>query len=330
MSASSPAPRTVPNGRPPRRIAEALFPASEIHYVDEFDAIADLLDSFEDQRPATCGAYVARYLLSPLGYAVNHGVLTTREDYLAHLAGTVIEADEEAPADAARAEARRLGLTDDAALARFGDAFYAWPLRASADPSVVGTSPTGTARIIATASGGSLVTLPVPARDAAGTISLTDHAWDGLLDLLTERLVGWRVHAIANYESDQLLDPTSPAYQASALTSADPAAVIPLDDWGVGHFAGVGAVWRAPDGRRWVLLLDTYRDRGFSRYEPQPAELLRRALVRSDGRDGGLLLVLARDQLDAATAAVEALGLEVRMWGNGSSEPVGWAWEPGR
>ncbi len=330
MSASSLASRSVPDGRPPRRIAEALFPASEIHYVDEFDAMADLLDSFEDQRPATCGAYVARYLLSPLGYAINDGVPTTREDYLAYLAGTVIEADEEAPADAARAEARRLGLTDEAAFARYGDAFYAWPLRASADPSVVGTSPTGTARVIATGSGGSLVTLPVPARDVSGAIRLTEIAWDGLLDVLIERMADWSIHAIANYESDQLLDPTSPAYQASALTSADPAAVIPLDGWGVGHFAGIGAIWRAPDGRRWILLLDTYRDRGFSRYEPQPAELLRRALVRGDRRDGGLLLVLARDHLDAATAAVETLGLEVRMWGNGSSDPEGWAWEPGR
>ena len=119
-----------------------------------------------------------------------------------------------------------------------GRRFYAWPLRVSADPSVVGTSPTGIARIIATVSGGALLTLPLPARDATGTIRLTEDAWDRLLDLLTQRLADWRIHAIANYESDHLLDPTSPAYQAPALTSADPAAVIPLDGWGVGHFAG--------------------------------------------------------------------------------------------
>ena len=327
---SSPGPRIVPDGRPPRRIAEALFPDSEIHYVAAFEAMADLLDSFDDQRPATCGAYVARYLLSPLGYAVNDGVSTTREDYLAHLRdghrGGGGGAGRRRAGGGATARPDRRG----GASCGTGRRFYAWPLRVSADPSVVGTSPTGIARIIATVSGGSLVTLPLPARDATGTIRLTEDAWDGLLDLLTKRLADWRIHAIANYESDHLLDPTSPAYQAPALTSADPAAVIPLDGWGVGHFAGIGAVWRATDGRRWVLLLDTYRDRGFSRYEPQPAELLRRALVRSDGRDGGLLLVVARAHLAAATAAVEALGLEVRMWGNGSSEPEGWAWAPGR
>jgi hypothetical protein len=298
--------------------------------VDQFEAMADLLDSFADQRPATCGAYVARYLLAPIGYPLHDGYPTTREDYLALLAGTVIEAYEEAPAESVRAEVRQLGLTDGEAVDRYGEAYYAWPLRASGDPAVAGTSPTGTARVLAAASAGGLVTLPVPARDAAGGIRLTEEAWDGLLDLLVEGLEAWRIHAIANYESDQLLDPTAATYDAAGLTSPDPAAVIPLDRWGVGHFAGIGAIWRAAEGRRWILLLDTYRDRGFSRYEPQPAELLRRALVRTDGREGGLLLVLPREHLDAARVVVEGLGLEVRMWGNGSPEPEGWTWEPGR
>lgn len=323
-------PRIVPGGLPPRRVAEALFPDTPIHYVDRFDAMADLLDSFADQRPATCGAYAARYLMAPLGYPIHDGVPTTREDYLALLAGTVMEAYEEAPAEAVRAEVRRLGLTDAEAVERFGEAYYAWPLRVSGDPAVAGTSPSGTARIIAEASGGALVTLPVPARDAAGVVRLTDARWDRLLDLLVDRLHEWRIHVIANYESDQLLDPTAADYDAAALSSHDPAAIIPMDGWGVGHFAGAGAIWRDLNGRRWVLLLDTYQERGFSRYEPQPADLLRRALVRSDGREGGLLLVLPREHLGGARDALDALGLEVRMWGNGSPEPEGWAWEPGR
>jgi hypothetical protein len=82
--------------------------------------------------------------------------------------------------------------------------------------------------------------------------------------------------------------------------------------------------------RPWFLLLDTYRERGFSRYEPQPADLVRRGLVRRDGRDGGVLLVVPREHLGAATSAVEGLGLELRMWGNGSPEPEGWTWALGR
>jgi hypothetical protein len=93
---------------------------------------------------------------------------------------------------------------------------------------------------------------------------------------------------------------------------------------------GIGALWRTGDGRRWVLLLDTYKARGFEGYVPMPAESLRRAMVREDGRDGGLLLVMPRAPLEPARLAIESLGLEIRMWGNGSLEPEGWAWELGR
>jgi hypothetical protein len=322
--------RAVPGGLPPRRVAEALFPHAAIRYVDGFEAMADLLDSFADQRPSTCGAYVARYVLPPLGVTEHAGVATTREDYLAFLAGTVLDPEEAAEVEAARAEAGRLELDDAAAADRFGDAWYGWPLRVSADETELGTSPTGTARAVAIASGGSIVTLPVPARDPDGNVRLTEAVWDRLLDLLERHLAGWRVHPILNYEADQLLDPTVTAYDAPALTSTDPGAVIPLDRWGVGHFAGVGAFWRAGDGRRWLLLLDTYRERGWARYQPQPAELVRRALVREDRRDGGVLLVLPREHLDRAVVAIHELGLEPRMWGNGSPEPEGWAWQLGR
>ena len=324
------APRVVPGGLPPRRIAEAIAPGADVAYVREFAAMADLLDGFDDQRPSTCGAYVARYLLPPLGFALHDGVATTREDYLAFLAGTVLDPDEAAAVDAARSEAGRLGLTEQAAMERFGPAWYGWPLRVTADPAAIGTSPTGTARIVATASGGALVTLPIAARTADGAVALTETAWDGLLDLLGDRLAVWRLQAIVNYHSDELLDPAAPEYDAANLASPAPETAIPLDRWGVGHFAGIGALWRGPDARRWVLLLDTYRERGFSRYEPQPADLLRRALVREDGRDGGVLLVLPREHLDAATTAVEGMGLPLRMWGNGSPEPEGWTWAPGR
>lgn len=322
------APLDVPGGLPPRRVAEALFPDAEVRYVHAYDALADVFDGLDDQRPSTCGAYAARYLLGPLGFARHEGIDTIREDYLALLAGTVMEAYEVEPAERVRSAVARSGLSADEALARYPRDFYAWSLRASDDPAVAGTSPTGTARAVAVASGGSLVTLPVPARSGDEAVLLTPRRWELLFDLLAERLQAWRVHPIANYETDQLLAPTDPAYDVDNLRGPDPEA-LPRDRWNVGHFVGIGALWQHA-GRRWALLLDTYKARGFRGYEPQPGELIRRGLVREDGRAGGLLLVLPREHLDGAAAAVRALGLEVRMWGNGSLEPEGWAWEYGR
>jgi len=321
-------PLEIPGGLPPRRIAEALFPRADVRYVHAFDAIADVFDRLGDQRPATCGAYAARYLLAPLGYPRHEAIDTAREDYLAWLAGTVIEAYEVEPAERVRAAVASAGWSDEEALARHPTDFYRWPLRSSDDPAVSGTSPTGTARAVAVASGGSLVTLPLPARTADGGMALTRNRWEALFDLLLEGLQRWRLHPIANYETDQLLAATHPAYTVEGLRGPAPEA-LPRERWGVGHFAGIGALWR--DGSRgWMLLLDTYKARGFQGYEPQPAELLRRGLVREDGREGGLLVVLPREQLDEVRAAIEALGLEIRMWSNGSLEPEGWRWELGR
>jgi hypothetical protein len=311
-----------------RTVAERRFPGAQVRYVDGFERMADLFDTLGDQRPSTCGAYAVRYLLAPLGHPSAEGGDTTREDFLAHLAGTVLEAAEVGPAEEASGAARASGLSDAEALDRFPDTFYAWPLRSSADPAVAGTSPTGVARAVAVGSGGALTTLPVPARDARDRVLLDPGRWAALLGVLGNHLEAWRIHPIANYEADQLLDPTTDAYRSGlADRLVDD---LPRDRWGVGHFAGIGGLWHDASGNAWVLLLDTYKHRGWDGYEPQPAELLRRGLVREDGREGGLLLVVPRVHLAALRAAVMGIGLEVRMWGNGSLEPEGWPWAIGR
>jgi hypothetical protein len=321
--------RTVPDGRPAREVVDAIFPAARVAYVSDWPAIAALFDTLPDQRPATCGVYAARYLLAPLGHPTSEGVDTTREDYLAYLAGTVIEATEVPDVEQTRGQVEAEGLSDAQAIDRFPRTWYRWPLRSSDDDAITGTSPTGIARAIADGSGGALVTLPLPARAADRVVLFTEERFDALLDLIEAHLADWRVHPIANLEIDQLLDATSDAYEPAALAGPDPLAAIPRERWGVGHFVGIGAFWRAA-GRRWALLLDTYKARGFDGYVPMPVESLRRAVVREDGRDGGLLLVVDRRALDSAREKVERLGLEIRMWGNGSLEPEGWRWELGR
>jgi hypothetical protein len=319
----------MPDGRPAREVIDAIFPDADVAYVGDWPAITALFDRLDDQRPATCGAYATRYLLAPLGHPTSDGVDTTREDYLAYLAGTVIEASEVPDVERTRDEVEAGGLSDTQAIERFPRTWYGWPLRSSDDDAITGTSPTGVARAIALGSDGALVTLPLPARSSAGGVLFVVERFDRLLDVIEAHLADWRIHPIANLEVDQLLDPTSDAYEPTALAGPDPASAISREHWGVGHFVGIGAFWRAA-GRRWVLMLDTYKARGFDGYVPMPAESLRRAVVREDGRDGGLLLVIERGSLGPAREAFDGLGLEVRMWGNGSLEPEGWTWELGR
>lgn len=312
-----------------KRRFEGLFPDRELLLVDGFDAISARFEVLPDQRPCTCGAFSLSYLLAPLGFTRHEGQDLTAEDYLAHLASVIIEDWEVAPSEEVGARVARGELTEAEAIATYPKTWYRFPMRHSADETVVGTSPTGIARAVALGTYGALVSLPVAARLADGTVQLTEARWQGLLEILARRLRDWRWHAILNFQLVELLKPNHPAYTVDNLRLPDPQAVIPLDDWDVGHFVGVGGLWTGPDPW-WLLLLDTFKERGFDGYQPQPAELMRRGLVRRDGRGGGIQLILPRECLGEATDAVRSLGLEPRMWSNGSPEPEDWAWQLGR
>ena len=310
-----------------------IFPDERITFVTRVDGMAARFDALADQRPATCGAYALSYLLEPLGFA-RRGELDLRdEDALAHLAGVVIEDDEVEPSEAVSARVRSGELSEAEALERFRRVWYRYPVRASNDPVISGTSPMGVARAIAVGTGGGLGTIPIPGRRGGsgdGEVQLTVDRWEALFDLLAGRIDAWGPHVIFNYEVDRLLKPNDPGYTAAALRSADATERLARDDWHVGHFAGLAGLWRRPWGERWLILFDTYKERGFDGYQPQPAELMRQGLVRQDGRGGGLLLVLDADRLAEGIRAVEGLGLAIGPWSNGSPDPDDWQWRPGR
>ncbi len=304
-----------------------IFPERELVLVDRIDEMAVRFDTLPDQRPCTCGAFSLMYLLEPLGYAFHEGRSLIEEDYLAHLASVVIDEYEVAPSEDIAARVARGELTEREAMERYPKLWYRFPVRHSADQTVNGTSPTGIARAIAIGTYGQLVSLPIASRLADGSPQLTEDRWEGLLELLGRKVHEWKWHAILNFHLLELLKPNVASFTVENLRNADPSAVIPLDDWDVGHFVGLGGIWRGADP--WLLLLDTYKERGFEGYQPQPASMMRRGLLRADGRGGGIQLVLPRDVLDEAAAAIGALGLEARMWHNGSPEPEGWIWEVG-
>lgn len=293
--------------------------------------MASAFDRLEHQRPATCGAYGLAYLFPALGFRSRDGHDLNAEDYLAHLAAVVVEADEIGLSEAVGRRVAAGELSEEDALREYGRIWYRFPVRSSADPVESGTSPTGVMRAVALGSSGQLTSLPIAARLDDGTVQLTDERWSALLDALAANTEAWRWHAILNYETDRLLKPDAPTYSADRLRTWRPGSRLPLDDWGVGHFVGLAGLWRrAADGAWWLLLFDTYKERGFDGYEAQPASLMRDGLVRDDGRGGGLILIVPRETLTAISTAVTRLGLVPTSWSNGSPEPMDWAWELGR
>lgn len=310
------------------RLADA-FRGEEILLPAHIDAVLALHSQLGDQRPATCGAYALSYLLPARGFLEHEGRSLLAEDFMAHLAAVTIEADEVAPSEEVAARVACGELTDDEALRLHPRSWYRFPISASADPVEVGTSAAGVARAVALATAGRLATVPIPGRTAGGGVQLDGPAWDAFLDALTGDFVAGELDVLFNFETDQLLGARDPAYNAGNLRRPEAASVIPRDSWGVGHFAPLAGLWRRPSGDRWLLLLNSFKERAFSGCEPQPAELMRRAVVREDGRGGGVLLIVPGERAEWWVDRVLAAGLEVRTWSNGSRSPADWRWSRG-
>ena len=306
----------------------SLFPSQKLLVVNRFDEISESFDSLPDQRPCTCGAFALMYLFGPLGFVRHEGNDLLAEDYLAHLASVVVEENEVATSEAVGLLVSRGLLVEDEARKLFPKVWYRYPVQSSLDEATLGTSPSGVARAIALGTQGALVSLPIPARRGDGSIQLNEVVWHELLNLLALKIDVWNWHAILNYQLTSTLNPVHLAYTKENLQLKDPTSVIPLDDWDAGHFVGVGGLWTGSN-QPWLLLLDSAKHRGFNGYQPQPGELLRQGLIRSDGRGGGIHLILESEHLEKAHRDLKALELEFSMWSNGSPEPTDWVWKLG-
>jgi len=91
----------------------------------------------------------------------------------------------------------------------------------------------------------------------------------------------------------------------------------PPPDWDVGHFACIVARTEGPRGRLYAVA-DTYPALGDHGVHLQPEERLAAAIARPDKPAGGVIAALAAEDAPALREAAAALGLEERLWDNGT------------
>jgi hypothetical protein len=91
----------------------------------------------------------------------------------------------------------------------------------------------------------------------------------------------------------------------------------PEPEWDVGHFVNVAAVVTAGE-RALVVVRDSYRGLGWAGHHLQPGEAFAAALVRGDGREGGVLCIAPTARAAALRERLEAGGFDLRHWDNGS------------
>lgn len=95
----------------------------------------------------------------------------------------------------------------------------------------------------------------------------------------------------------------------------------PESDWDVGHYVELELLVRGPAGSL-IVVRDSYPSFGREGRHVQPPRAVAAALLRGDGREGGVLAV-TRDAAAAETAA-RAADLEIGFWDNGTRREATW------
>jgi hypothetical protein len=240
------------------------------------------------QKDNLCGPFWAARVLNESGFSTWYGQ-PIDEDLIALRAGTVLpDADTDAgvPPGALSRAAYRYSLP-------------AVPLEQS------GTSAGALADAIEAASAGELRCLPLR---GAWNVERIERLLDEARDL------GARL--IANLRTGLLWGSRPPIEVLLAELEARPVQD-PAADWDVGHFVELEMLIRGPQ-RSLVVVHDSYPSLGWDGRHLQPPRVLAAALLRGDGREGGVLAVVPDARAEAAKAMAAEIGLDTRPWNNGT------------
>jgi hypothetical protein len=242
------------------------------------------------QRDDLCGAFCGALALRAAGLSAMAEPLD--QDAVALAAGSLV------------------GERTDPAILPFherGRRDYRLAIPTVADSSVSGTTAAGLAQAIERLSDERLAAIPLRGPWSASAL-------DGIFDLLAA--LEHPATLLANLATHHLWGSHPRAEQLLAhLLAGAPEG--PAPDWRVGHFACVFGRLHGPGGSLYGLA-DTYPSLGAGGVHLQPRERLAAAIERRDMPAGGVLAVLAAQDVPAVRAGAGALGLQEGLWDNGT------------
>ncbi len=240
------------------------------------------------QKDNLCGPFWAARVLNESGFSSWEGQ-PIDEDLVALRAGTVLP---DANTDAG---------VPPGAVSR---AAYRYPLP-TAPVEHSGTSALALAEVIEAASAGELRCVPLRgAWNAERVERLVDEARD----------MGSRL--IANLRTGRLWGSRPPIEVLLGELQGHPVQD-PAADWDVGHFVELEMLIRGPQ-RSLVVVHDSYPSLGWDGRHFQPSRVLAAALLRDDGREGGVLAIVPKARAEATKALAAEIGLDIRTWNNGT------------
>jgi hypothetical protein len=90
----------------------------------------------------------------------------------------------------------------------------------------------------------------------------------------------------------------------------------PTPDWDVGHYVELAGLITG-EGGALVHVHDTYPSLGWDGHHMQPPRVVAAALLRGDGREGGVLVVVPAGRAAEVESLVAGLDLDIGIWDNG-------------
>jgi hypothetical protein len=90
----------------------------------------------------------------------------------------------------------------------------------------------------------------------------------------------------------------------------------PTPDWDVGHYVELAGLITG-EGGALVHVHDTYPSLGWDGHHLQPPRVVAAALLRGDGREGGVLVVVPAGRAAEVESLAAGLDLDIGIWDNG-------------
>jgi hypothetical protein len=243
------------------------------------------------QRDDLCGAFCGALALGAGGVSGREGE-PIDQDAVAVAAGSVISASRD-PGSLPHGESGRRD--------------YRLEIPEIDDSERSGTTAAGVQEAIERLAGGALAAIALAGPWDAGRL-------DGLYELALASPAP--VTLIANFATHHLWGSRASIPQLlSYLIEGEQDG--PPPDWRVGHFSCVFGRIRGAGGTLYAVA-DTYPALGDRGVHMQPRERLAAALERADMPAGGMLAVVASADAARMRAGTRELGLEERIWDNGT------------
>jgi hypothetical protein len=244
--------------------------------------------SGEQQKDNLCGPFWAARVLNESGYSSWDGNAID-EDLIALRAGTLLpeaHAGSDVPLGAASHTHYRYEL-----------------LKAPVEQS--GTSAQRLAQAVEAASSGQL-----------RCVSLRGQWNAERVERVVDEGTDMGVRLIANLRTGRLWG-SRPSTEILLAELAGAPVQGPAADWDVGHFVELEMLIRGPKGSL-VVVHDSYPSLGWGGRHLQPPRAIADALLRGDGREGGVLAVVTGTRAESVEALAARIGLETGAWDNGT------------